>query len=72
MNLTNKNITVISLAVSTFPPETRVKVEVTQKLTDTIYKTLGVYELLIPQVFMGPEEAGLLAEIHSQLSELPE
>ena len=72
MDLTNKQVSINTMSVSTFPPETTVKVEVRQALTDSVYKTLGTYEIKFPMVYMGSDQAALMAAIYEKLAEIPE
>lgn len=72
MDLTNKIITILSMSIVTFPPETTVKVEITQEILPGIFKALATYDLKFEQVYQNTSDPALLVAINEKLALIPD
>ncbi len=72
MNLENKNISVTALSVSTYPPESKATVAVTEEVLEGIFKTIGTFEIKIDQAYHSMSDPALLNEIHERLVLIPD
>jgi hypothetical protein len=72
MDLTNKQVHVSTLTVSTFPPETTAKVEVREEVIPGVFKNIGTYNIKFNVAYTGTDEPALLAAINEKLLEIPE
>ena len=72
MDLTNKQVHVSALSVTTFPPETIARVDVRQEVIPGVYKNLGTYNIKFDAAFTGTDEPALLAAINEKLQQIPE
>ena len=72
MNLTNKQVKIITLSVTAFPPETTAKVEIVEEVIPGVYKSTVTYNMTFDTVYTSMDEAGLLAAVHDKLLEIPD
>jgi hypothetical protein len=72
MNLQNKNVTIESLSVNSYPPESTVKVAVSEELLPGVFKNLGTYTLKFEMVFNSFNDPNLLAVVADMLEQLPD
>lgn len=72
MDLTNKTMTILYMSVVTFPPETTVKVEITQEILPGIFKSLATYDLKFEQVYQNTSDPALLVAINEKLATIPD
>jgi hypothetical protein len=72
MNLTNKQVTLISLTSTTFPEMSRAMVTVSQEVIPGVQKTLGTYTLQIERVFSSTSDPSLLSAIQEMLEAIPD
>lgn len=72
MDLTNKVITIESLSVNSYPPESTAKVQVTQEIAPNVFKEIGTYNLKFEVVFTGFDDPGLMALINQVLTGIPD
>jgi hypothetical protein len=72
MNLTDKTVTIVYMSVTTFPPETTVKVDVGQEILTGIFKTLATYDLKFEQVYQNTSDPALLVAINEKLTLIPD
>lgn len=72
MDLTNKQIKIATISVSTFMPETVAKVELYEDMGNGIYKNIGLYELRFNIAYNPTEEPALLAAINEKLAAIPD
>jgi hypothetical protein len=71
MDLTNKIITIAYMSVNSFPPETTVKVNISQQIAEGVFKQLDSYDLKIEKIYMATDDPQLLADINEKLAALP-
>lgn len=72
MDLTNKVITIESLSVNSYPPESTAKVQVTQEIAPNIFKEIGTYNLKFEVVFTGFDDPGLMSLVNQALTSIPD
>lgn len=72
MNLTNKQVQVTALSVTSFPPETTAKVEIREEVIPGVYKNIGTYNIKFDVAYTGTDEPALLAAINEKLLAIPE
>lgn len=71
MDLSNKTITIDSMAVTTFPPETTVKVSVSSEVLPGMFQVIGQYNFKLEILFSGFDDPNLLEAIRVMLEQLP-
>lgn len=71
MDLTNKTVTIAYMSVNSFPPETTVKINISQEIAPGIFKQLDTYDLKIEKIYMATDDPALLADINEKLASLP-
>jgi hypothetical protein len=71
MDLTNKQVHVAALSVTSFPPETTARVEIRQEIIPGVYQNIGTYNIKFNVAYTGTDEAALLAAINEKLLEIP-
>lgn len=72
MNLDNRQVTIQSMSVLTYPPVTTVKVVVTEEPIPDVFKVVGNFEVRFEQIFTVIDDANLLALINEKLRLIPE
>jgi hypothetical protein len=72
MNLTNKQVTILSLTTTTYPELSKVSVSVSTEIIPGVQKTLGTYTLEIQRIFSSTSDPSLLAAIQEMLTAIPE
>lgn len=72
MNLTNKQVTLISLTSTTFPEMSRAMVAVSEEVIPGVQKTIGTYTLQIERIFSSTSDPNLLAAIQEMLEAIPD
>jgi hypothetical protein len=72
MDLTNKQVKIATISVSTFMPETVAKVEVYEDIGNEVYKNIGLYELKFNVAYNPTEEPALMAAINEKLAAIPD
>ena len=71
MDLTNKIVNINALSMSTYPPVTVVKVNLTQEIALGVFKQLDSYDLKFDQAYQATDDPALLAAINEKLASLP-
>ena len=71
MDLTNKIITIAFMSVTSYPAETTVKVNISQRIAEGVFKQLDTYDLRFEKVYMSTDDPQLLADINEKLVLLP-
>jgi len=59
------------MSVNSYPPETTVKVNISQEIAEGIFKQLDTYDLKIDKIYMSTDDPALLADINEKLSSIP-
>lgn len=72
MDLTNKQIKIPFQSTTTFPPQTTVKVEVSEQVGEGVYKVTGVYDFIFDDVYQITEQGALMSKIREKLEQLSE
>jgi hypothetical protein len=72
MNITNKQITVDSISITSFPPKTVATVTIQDEIAENIFKSAGTYTLTFDRVYQNSGDTELLADIGEILAGLPE
>jgi hypothetical protein len=67
MNLDNKQVTIQSMSVQTYPPVTTVKVAVTEETLPDVFKVVASFDIRFEQIFTVIDDANLLALINEKL-----
>jgi hypothetical protein len=71
MNLTNKLINIESLTVVSYPPESTVKVTVSEEVIPGAFQVTGTYSLKFDTLFSGFNDPQLLQFVNEVLINLP-
>lgn len=71
MDLTNKQVTIQSLSVNTFPPSTVAKVVVSEEVIPGVFVAVATYDMTFDKTYNGLEEPALLAAINEKLLLVP-
>jgi len=71
MDLTNKIVNINALSMTTYPPSTLVKVNLTQEVAPGIFKQVDSYDIQIDAGYQSTDDPALLAAINEKLAALP-
>lgn len=71
MNLSNKTVTIETLTVVSYPPESSVKVSVSEEVLPGVFKSVGQYVLKFEAIFSGFDDPNLLSNVNVILEQLP-
>lgn len=71
MNLSNKTVTIETLTVVSYPPESNVKVNISEEVLPGIFKSVGQYVLKFDAIFTGFDDPNLLSSVNTLLEQLP-
>jgi hypothetical protein len=72
MILQNKTVTIESLVVVSYPPESSVKVSLTEEVLPGVFKHVGTYTLKFEMIFNGFDDPNLLSVVNEMLLQLPD
>jgi hypothetical protein len=71
MDLSNKIVTTETLTVVSYPPESTVRVSVSEEIYPGVFKTVGQYVFKFESIFSGFDDPNLQANINTILEQLP-
>lgn len=71
MDLSNKIVSIDSMTVVGYPPESTVKVNISEEVIPGVFQQTGHYMLKFEAVFNGFDDPALLALINEKLLQLP-
>lgn len=70
MDMTNKQIKIVSTAVTSYPAKTEVSCQVLQDQGNGVRVVLGAYDMTFEEIYQGPGDPNLLAAVVERLSAL--
>lgn len=70
MDLTDKQVRVVSTAISSYPPKSVIACDVYQDISQGVAKLVATYELVFEELYSGPNDPALLSAISEKLSSL--
>jgi len=72
MNLTNKQIKITAMSVSSFPPSTTATVQVSQEVVTGVSVVLGTYSINFDSAYTNLDDPALLSAIADKLALIPD
>lgn len=72
MNLENKTVSITSLSVNTYPPESKANVTVSEAVAEGIFKTIGVFDITFDEAFPSIGDPALLNAVYEKLLLIPD
>lgn len=72
MDLTNKQVTVASMTVGINPPETTVKVNISQEVVPGVFQVLHTFDMKFERMYYSMSDADLLTAISENLALIPD
>jgi hypothetical protein len=72
MNLTNKQITITTLEINSFPVKTTATVVITEMIAEGVYKQVNSFKMEFDTSYTSLDDPALLNAIQEKLLEIPE
>lgn len=70
MDITNKQVTVESMSVTSFPPKTTASVVVREEIATDIFKVVDTFTLSFERAYQNTGDPSLLAAINDKLASI--
>ena len=71
MDLTNKNVTIVSMTSMSYPVETSVTVDITEEVIEGVFKHLDTFEIKFEKTYYDIADPALSNEIREKLALIP-